>query len=314
MKSRIFEDLVPGRCWLLYAGLMLTTAALFNCDKALTQRMNFLKQGEADVFEYSAGNAVFNRGAFIMAARYYTELLKYHPRDGVIYGNRGFCEYYLGGEFQAVSDYQKAVTMEPGLGSLQWDLALIYFRQGHIREASRIWERYMNNFPAMRKYYGQLKDRLNAQKNIAAAFKLELLLRKMEQDERLTHIKLGESYFLLNDFVRSGAITLAGHKKFPSDRRLDYIAGLSLFKQRNFRQAAFFFEEAIRIDPNDMMSYYYHGLCMDQLGQHQEFLRDVLRLNSLRKQGVVPLPFPENSELLHLNTELLMVKYQLPSP
>ncbi len=310
MPWRIVNWLI-GRCLFLYLVIVLLLLGLVNRHVAHNNRMNFLKQSEVDVKAFALGAPTIDPAMLRMAIRYYRELLRFIPADGVIHGNMGFCYFYLKDYPRAWGEYQRALALEPQLWTLHWDSAMFLFQNGDVKEAAWIWEDYLSNQDAARKYFAALKDQLRVKKKEDVLYLVQRMEKRFAKDETETYIKLSESYFSLKQYDNAQAIAASGLKLFPGNRWLHYVTGLLDFSTGHLATAASHFAEAIAGNPSDINAYYYHGLCMHGLGDSRQQALDFLQVSKLRAHGVQPLPMPKDSARLHFNTELFFLRYHL---
>ena len=299
-----------GRSLFLYLVLALLLFGLVNRRAVHNNRMNFLKQSEIDVKAFALGAPAVDPAMLRMAVRYYRELLRFIPADGLIHGNLGFCYFYLKDYSRAWEEYQRALALEPQLWTLRWDEAMFLFQNGNVKEAARIWEDYLDNQDTVREYFKALKDQLRMKRK-DVLYLVERMEKRFAEDETETYIKLSEAYFFLKQYDKAKAIAEGGLKLFPGNRWLHYLAGLSDFSTQHFAMAAGHFAEAIAGNPSDINAYYYHGLCAHGLGDEERQGLDFLRVSELRAQGIEPLPMPKDSARLHLNTELFFLRYHV---
>lgn len=316
MKNRFGLISVTAKCvftrvFILYIFVGSAIYGLVDYNKLVVGYVNFLMQSEVDVKDFSLGKTPLNSNALKMAVRYYQQLLKFVPDDGILRGNLGFCYYYLGNYSRALEEYRRAVEVGSPVEPLQWDVALILFQMGKVKDSAQIWERYLNNSNVVRNYFASLKVQLRLIKKEGAFVFVDRMEERFKSDEKETYIKLSESYYLLKQYSAANDVAVAGLKRFPNDRWLHYVLGLSHFAQGHFLQAAEHFNQVIANNPQDMSAYYYHAVCMEKLGFSRARLNDLMHLAQLRSQGIVPLLFPKNDVKLHFNTEILMIRYYL---
>ncbi len=313
-KSSLWIKLVEwtlGRCLFLYMLLIGASLVLIDRHTVLNNRMNFLLQNEASVKAFSVGRVPIDYSAFKMAVRYYTELRRFAPRDGLLCGNQGFCYYHLGQKQQALEMYQKALMLEPTCGPLQLDLATMFFEIGWQEKAAVIWSNYLENKESIKRYCEALRGQLRLIKREDVLFLIDDMEKSFVVDERETYIKLSEAYFLLQKYSLAAETALAGLKRFPQNRWLNFVAGFSRYKESRWTEAAGYFSEAIKSEPHDINSYYYRSLCMQSLGEPQKFLQDLSHVKQLHARGVSPFPFPKGDAALHFDTEVLFIRYHL---
>jgi len=267
--SSIFQ-----RCFILYLCAGVILSLFVDSSIARLNRLNHLKQVEHSVKSFELGLIPFNAEEFRWAARYYRELLKFFPPSDLVYGNLGFCYYYLGDYERAIRAYQQAIALESHLYLYYLDMGLILFQVGEVKNAASLFDTSLNLLPATVAFYETLAEKLPA-KNKNMMTLVGLLKKRAEEDAM----------------------------------RIYYYLGLTNFLDGNYPLAAGHFNKAIILNPKDISAYYYRGLTMEKLGNKQQQSHDFQRVSFLKSQGVEEREYRTENLRLHLNTELVVLRY-----
>lgn len=276
-KARLWDvgRFVVQRCWVLYliAGVIL----FFFVDSSVARlnRLNHLKQVEHQIKSFEQGLAPLNTEELRWAVRYYRELLRFFPPSDLIYGNLGFCYYYLKDYAKALEAYQKAVSLEPHVYFYYWDMGVISFQVGDMKTALSFFETSLKLMPATVVYYERLTERL-PEKNKYMVSLVEYLKNRAVADEE----------------------------------RVYYYGGLANFLLGDYQQAVVYFSKAIVLDPNDISAYYYRGLSLEKLGHEQQKRQDFQKVSYLKSRGIEEGRDLTDDFRPHLNTELVVLRYQ----
>ena len=183
---------------------------LINSKTALMNRMNFLMEGELAAKAFEQGAEGIDPTMLTMAVRYYRTLLQLFPEEAVIYGNLGFCYFYLGDYSRAWEAYQHAVILEPQLSTLRWDMAMILFQRGEFKKAAVLWEEYLGQREGFKGYLEAYRKQLKRMNRKDAFSLIQQAERRFAEDEIKTYIKLAESYFLLKEYDKAKNAELHG--------------------------------------------------------------------------------------------------------
>ena len=90
------------------------------------------------------GNAQFKNQNYSAAADYYTRGIELNPSEPVLYANRGTCLKLLGRYKESVSDYKKAVQLNPKNTKNMKKLSSVYIILGNFGEAQILLQKCSN--------------------------------------------------------------------------------------------------------------------------------------------------------------------------
>ena len=93
------------------------------------------------------GNNQFKNQNYSAAADYYTRGIELNSTEPVLYANRGTCMKLLGRYKESVSDYKKAVQLNPKNTKNMKKLSSIYIILGNFGEAQMLLEKCCNLEP-----------------------------------------------------------------------------------------------------------------------------------------------------------------------
>ena len=94
------------------------------------------------------GNALFKNQNYSAAADYYTRGIEINSTEPVLYANRGTCLKLLGKYKEALSDYKKAVQLNPKNTKNMKKLSSIYIILGNFGEAQILLQKCCNLEPS----------------------------------------------------------------------------------------------------------------------------------------------------------------------
>lgn len=276
MRINVLEGFrfIVQRCFVLYlcAGVIL----FLTIDSSVAQlnRLNHLKQFEHSVKSFEQGLTPFDVEEFRWTARYYKELLKFFSPNDLIYGNLGFCYFYLKDYTKAMEAYLAAIDLEQYFYVYYFDVGLIFLQSGDIKNALAFFDTALKLLPKTTAYYETLAERLpDKHKNMMGL--TGLLKKRAGEDEAITYYYLGLVNFRLGDY--------------PS--------------------AARHLNKAIELNPADISAYYHRGLVMEKLGNTKQHQFDFQKVKYLKSNGVEESPDRTKEFRPHLNTELVTLRY-----
>lgn len=129
------------------ASRFLVLSALATVMVAVVVRGQELREPDAQALSQEAYEAL-RRGNPALAAREYRQLLEAHPEMVAARANLAAALVSLGRFDEAIAQYQTALKEEPGNRSLQFDLAIAYFRKGDYMQAAQRFAAIHDREPA----------------------------------------------------------------------------------------------------------------------------------------------------------------------
>lgn len=129
------------------ASRFLVLSALATVMVAFVVRGQELREPDAQALSQEAYEAL-RRGNPALAAREYRQLLEAHPEMVAARANLAAALVSLGRFDEAIAQYQTALKEEPGNRSLQFDLAIAYFRKGDYMQAAQRFAAIHDREPA----------------------------------------------------------------------------------------------------------------------------------------------------------------------
>ena len=93
------------------------------------------------------GNNQFKNKNYSSAIDYYTKGIKYNSSEPVLYSNRGTCYKCLGKYKESISDYKKAVELNPRNTKNMRKLSSVYIILGNFGEAQILLQKCCNLEP-----------------------------------------------------------------------------------------------------------------------------------------------------------------------
>ena len=297
-----------NRCVWIYMAVFVIVLHVAVPGKALMNRLNRLKSIESDLKDFEKGGPVPDIDVFKEGVLYY-EILPKHINDSLVYGNLGFCHFYLGDYQQALTAYRQAIEKEPQLYFYYWDMGLLNYYLGDFEKSRYFFERALFYIPVTLKYYDKTQSRITDSKNENMRHYLLACYYRLSQDREETYIKLAQCHRFLNNPAKMSEAALAGLKYFPKSQKLYYYAGLSRFLQNDYKSAIANFNRALSLDSNDVKAYYYRGLCFEKTGQKIARMVDFAKVSSLGEDERSDKEKFTEMKRLHLNTELIVLRY-----
>lgn len=127
-------------------GLLLVLCV--DTERVKLARVNFLQDSAEYPVMYLTRRAVFDPKEFRRAKKYYQAIscaIPYRKKTGIVfypttlsraYAMMALCDYYLDNTDEALVYFKKAIDLEPKEFWLNYNLGLVYFKQGQYTMAS----------------------------------------------------------------------------------------------------------------------------------------------------------------------------------
>ncbi len=297
---------IKSRCIFFYILLGVIFYFTVNREAATINRLNSLKEVERHLYNFSVGDEPFDAEQFLWGARYFKELIKINPNNAALYGNLGFCYYYLGDHHKAIEAYKKALSLDSKLYTHHYDLGMIYFYANDFKNATEHLQATINQIPPTVKYYLRLGQRLQENGKDELSRGIHHLLSKAQEDESKAYEYLIKCFFYNREYDIMREVALLGFKSQPDHEPIVYFLGLSNYLLKDYEKAIPYFDKAVLLDPEDTSAYYYRGLCMDKLNRQREYFRDVQKVLGLKNLGAKA---HENGPIkLHITSDLQVLE------
>ena len=179
-----------------------------------------------DIAYNNRGNVYSKQGNFAQAISEYTKAIEINPGLAEAYNNRGLTYVEQGNLPQAVSDYNKAIEINPNLADVYANRGLVYARQSNFSQAVSDFTKAIEINPNFAEAYINRGAAYDDQGNFAQA---------------------------ISDYNKAIEIN-------PNFAEAYYNRGNTYKKQSNFSQAIFDYTKAIEINPNHADAYNNRGV------------------------------------------------------
>jgi len=293
--------------FLLYLILGLLFVWLVDEELAFQNRLTGLKHAEEELKEFEAGRGEMDLQVLSRALRYYHELLKRMPKAGLVYGDLGFCYYYLGRPGEAINQYQKAIELDPFWYTYDWDLGVIYHRLGdypkslkHLKQAAEHLDEAVYQYKLMSHHF-HVQGREDVRNEA-----LRMLLR-VQEDEVSYFILTAENHFRLGQVGQMLESALGGVKNHPDRADLHFQAGRAVLALADCRGALPYFQRALELKASPSSAAFYARMCRQR---PQASLKQTDEGKWVLRPGEISVPEEKWDKFrLHINADLILMRY-----
>jgi len=200
----------------------------------------------------------------------------------------GFAYCQLGNYTQAVSDYNKAIELDPQLADAYVGRGLSYANQGKFVQAISDYNKAITLEPTFAEaynnrgiFYLHQGDSIQAISDLTKAIYEDPLDVKAYYNRGCSYAKQGNSIQAVSDYSRAIEIDSSYADAY-------YNRGLSLAQQKFFAQALFDFNKTIEINPNYGDAYNNRGIIYAMQGNFAQAISDfnkAIKINPKDKEA-----------------------------
>ncbi|HEY2986847.1 MAG TPA: tetratricopeptide repeat protein [Candidatus Binatia bacterium] len=187
------------------------------------------------------GNLLQKQGKFVEAVEHHQRVVQVDPKYWAFHYNLGNALAAVGKMEAATAEYREAVRLSPTSSRAQYNLGLALFTQGKIEEAIAQFHKTLELEPMY----------------ASAHYSLARALAQKGQ---------------FSDAIKEYQETIKNDGKLVAKVSPNYAAaysdwGNAYFKRGQYKEAAEQYRQAIKIDPENAVPYYYLGNTLLKLGQ-----------------------------------------------
>jgi len=191
------------------------------------------------------------RNQFEKALSYYNKALTLDPSSAFIYNKIGHLYELSEGADRAITYYQKSLTLSPTLIDAKMNLARIYYRQGKLDKATKLFKEILNNENINNRTFAEVSYVL-----------FEISMDKSDYNEAEVYIEKAKEIdsSLPVVWVGLGQLKFMETKDAKSQEEAEKFLNESLS----------YFDKAIDIYKNETLAYYWKGRILLAVGEKQK--------------------------------------------
>ncbi len=200
------------------------------------------------------------------------------------YYNRGVAHGKVRNYMQAISDFDRAIEIDPEYSAAYYNRSLAYGKLGNYKQAIADCDRaiginpeYADAYYTRGLAYSKLGNYTQAISDFDRAIGINPEYADAYHNRGLADGKLGEHWQAISDFDRAIEIN-------PEYAEAYYGRGLAYGKLGEYRQAISNFDRAIEINPEYAAAYYNRAVVYGLLGEHSKEIEDLKKAGSLDAQ------------------------------
>jgi tetratricopeptide (TPR) repeat protein len=222
-----------------------------------------------------------------LALSCYLRITELFPEHRMAHHRAGFCLERLGRYPEALTEYEKALQIEPDDGGVQANMSLTFEHLGNLQAAAEFLERALRNSSSLKKpakaapwRYRLGNVYLNLGDNQRAAKNFRLSAEADPKD--YAYVNLAVALWRAGDKDASLETYRKAVKLFPNSSASQYGLGWALLNLDHNEEAAACLQTASVLKRDDPDAYYNLGLTLANLGKPEEALEAYRQAAKLR--------------------------------
>jgi tetratricopeptide (TPR) repeat protein len=207
----------------------------------------------------------------------YSKAVKLQPENETVYNNRGTIYYRQGKYDKAIKDFSRAVESNPSYALAFYNRGIAYYAKGALDRAVADFTRAIEIDPTERIAYNNRGRALLEKQRIKASIKDFNRALKLDADYTLAYYNRGDARRILGDSKGSIEDFSRAIKADPRCN-LAYVQRGNLYLAKDdFNRAIKDYDEALRINPAHADVHNNRGFALFRKGEYAQALREVTK-------------------------------------
>jgi tetratricopeptide (TPR) repeat protein len=312
MLKRIVVAIVSSNL-VIFLALAVFGFVVFNKPEIDLVYLNQSKDDIETVFNFSLGEAKFDRKKMKRVLVYNQMLADYLPRPVLAYANQGYCYFYLGEMDKAIESYNKAIAQLPDMYMFYYDLGTIYLAKKDYQLAYKNYSKSMDLIVIGQEQFFALVKVVKKQRSQLSGYYDDstVMLARFDYDKRRNFYQLIKAAEGMNELADMRNAAYQGMLVFPDDARFCFLAGKANLMLKDQEQALSLFNQAIKRQPDYQEALFFRGLIYKERGLGREAFLDLQKAQTASAREM-PVAIEENLDLhLYYDRGLFFVMISL---
>ncbi len=259
-------------------------------DKNMLKALNDLKPDLSYFVKYEENQGPFNKAELQRNITYYKKITEFFPQNPTAHGMLGFAYYHADDQNKAIEYFQKATELHPQFFWFYYNLGVINFKDGRYADAIE---------PLNKALTTNLTHTLTLLSTSEIYRRLFVGLSGLGKTMS-THLGTGTQncYKLLvlsNLHLKNykELLNITNYAIYLKIDELDffyYFAGLAAYELKQYGQAIFYFDKALKENPEYSDTYYYLSLSLKAMNQETAATQMLLKGSAINK-AKAPTPY-----------------------
>ncbi|MCX5704645.1 MAG: tetratricopeptide repeat protein [Candidatus Omnitrophica bacterium] len=267
--------------------MVIALLIIISCYAVLTYKRNLIwkdelilwndvvyKSPKAPASYSNRGVAYAHKGNFTQAISDFTKAVEINPKYSNVYYNRGLVYHQQSNLPQAISDYTKAIEINPNYAEAYCNRGLAYDNQGNFTQAISDYNKVIEINPNLRFVYFNRGGTYANQGNLPQAILDYTKAIEINPYEAVVYNDRGVVCGKQGNFTQAISDFTKAIEVNPNFAGAYNNLGHAYYKQSNFIKAISDYNKAIELNPNDAEFYSNRGVAYKAQGNLAQAISD----------------------------------------
>lgn len=265
-----FLFFVASRVLILYVIVVILFSQLFNVgnilDRAKAEELNEIMPSFGYLDTYDERQGPFDPERLEEYIHYYTKVNEFLPNEADVLSLLGYCYYYKNDIPRSVSYYQKAIKKNDHIFWFYYNLGVIYYKQKDYDRAIDYLQKAIDKKPEHALMFAGYSRSFRRIAHGASNFKEALEARVKDGYARALALLVMANY-QEGKYNQAYSVAVYAMQMTSQYRAFFlYYAGMSTFKEKDFKKSSYFLKEFIKINPNHREAMVHLALSFKEIG------------------------------------------------
>jgi tetratricopeptide (TPR) repeat protein len=298
IKTKKFLTYLSRRVFILYIFAFLAFYFFVGTKftkKAEMQALNRIMPSFTPLVQFTEEGVPMKKEALEAQVKYFKVVLENMPEFSAAHAMLGFSNYYLNEKEKAVSSLTHAIEINPENFWFIYNRGLIYYRDKDYKHAAEDFKSALKTSSEATLEF-MYSSKIYLPILLASSFKdSTAMLERLKAGREHCYQLMVLSHFFLEEYDSVMGYSLNAIQKNITPREFYYyFSGVGAYYLNQHKVAVYQLQESIKLSPEHANSFYYLGMSIDALGNHELADRMLAQATKFKK--------PEEPFVTSLNT------------
>jgi tetratricopeptide (TPR) repeat protein len=303
IKTKKFLTYLSRRVFVLYIfvflGFYFFVGTKFT-QKAEMQALNRIMPSFTPLVKFTEEGVAMKKEVLEAQIKYFKVVLDNMPEFSAAHAMLGFSYYYLNEKEKALSSLTHAIDLNPENFWFVYNRGLINYRNKDYKHAAEDFKKALKTSSEITLEF-MYSSKIYLPILLASAYKdSTAMLERLKAGREHCYQLMVLSHFYLEEYDAVMGYSLNAIQKNIDPRPFYfYFAGAGAYYLNQHKVAVYHLQESVKLSPEHSNSFYYLGMSIDALGNHELADRMLAQATKLKKPEE-PFETPLNTLQLQL--------------